>query len=475
MSRRNRIPKSTEKYLERKKKRIWNTAIYARLSDENNGFEDDRSITNQIKYLESYISVHTDLSLTDVYSDNGRSGLSFDRAQFRRMMEDIRDGRINCVLVKDLSRFGRNHIEAGYYLETIFPELGIRFISVNDGFDSLNEDDPDSLILPLKNMINEMYARETQRKILAVFRAKEKAGERPFWSVPYGYMVDPGCNYHLLPDPNTSDYVRLIFRLKAEGFGLTAIADRLNEIGAPTPLEYRKSRGKYLNVKCSDKWDHISVQKLLENRTFTGATVYNTTGKGDYAVIPNTHEPLVDADVFEEISREMKERSRQKAEALRKGAIRSERFPNVLGGIFFCGNCGRAMQYDRAGNTPAIRNFRYRCGGYNDYRKTDPAAPPCAVKVSSVPEQRVYKYVLDELRRHLSEGGIPVEKIPAETVGIIHLSDTSSVEILETDETDAIERLLRKGLTKELLSEFVEKLSYSVDGTFSIKFREEKQ
>ncbi len=473
MSRRNRIPKTTEKYLKRKKKRVWSTAIYVRLSDENNGFEDDRSLTNQIKYLESYISDHPDLNLTDIYSDNGRSGLSFDRVEFCRMLEDIKAGRINCVLVKDLSRFGRNHIEAGYYLETIFPELGIRFISINDDFDSLNEDDSDSLILPLKNMINEMYARETQRKILAVFRAKEKAGERPFMAVPYGYIVDPGRNYHLLPDANTADYVRLIFRLKSEGFGLTAIADKLNEIGAPTPLDYLKSRGKYKNVRSSSRWDYRGVQNLLGNRIYTGTTVYNMTGKGDYAVIPNTHEPLVSADVFEEISQEMQEKGRRKSEALKAAAIKAERFPNILKGKFFCGNCGRAMLYDRTGNTQAIRNFRYRCSGYNRFRKTDAAAPLCAVRISGVPEQRVYKFVLDELREHLRAGNFAIEDIPAESVGIIRLSATSSVEILAIDDTDAIERLLRRGLTTELLSDYVEKILYSVDGSLEIRFKKE--
>ncbi|MCD7823995.1 MAG: recombinase family protein [Oscillospiraceae bacterium] len=474
MNKRNRIPKSTEKYLERKKRRTWSAALYARLSDENNGFEDDRSLRNQINYLESYLKEHPELKLWDIYTDNGRSGLNFDRAEFQRMLEDIREGKVNCVLVKDLSRFGRNHIEAGYYLETIFPEMGVRFISVNDGFDSLNEDGGDSLILPLKNMINEMYARETQRKVLAVLRAKEKVGERPFAMVPYGYKVDPGCNYHLLPDENTSCYVRLVFSMKASGCGLTAIADRLNEIGAPTPLDYLKSRGKYLSVRSSGRWDYISVQQLLSNRTYTGSTVYNTTGKGDYMVIPNTHEPFVDVNVFEKISQEIAEKGRQKSEALKKAHLRAEELPNVLKGKFFCGNCGRAMLYDRAGS----RNFRYRCSGYNDFRKTDPDAPPCAVKLSSIPEQVVRRFVLEELRKRLRAGcyqELFSETIPAETAGIINLSDTSSVEIVSLGDPDEVEHLLRKGLTRELVMATIDRLSYSVDGTFTIKFRGEDE
>ncbi|MCD7847887.1 MAG: recombinase family protein [Oscillospiraceae bacterium] len=462
MSRRNRIPKSTEKYLEQKARNTWQTAIYARLSDENNGFEDDRSLRNQIKYLRSYIDKCPELRLVDCYVDNGRSGLDFDRVEFKRMMEDIKNGRINCVLVKDLSRFGRNHIEAGYYLETIFPELGIRFISLNDGFDSLREGDSDSLILPLKNMINEMYARETQRKVLAVLRAKEKLGERPFTTVPYGYVVDPCCNYHLLTDPNTSPYVRLIFRMKSEGSKVTEIADYLGAIGAPTPLEYLKSKGKYAGVPSSGRWDYAAVQHILSNRIYTGATVYNTMGKGEYTVIPDTHEALVSVELFEKI-----QNGRKKPEA----KTHTEKFPNVLKGKFFCRVCGHAMLYDRSSN-----NFRYRCGGYNNFRKTDPGAPPCAVKLSSIPEQRVYKFILDEIRRELRSGRfrelLPSE-IPDETVGTIHLTDSSRVEIVAVDEIDRIEKYLRQGVTQNLMSNFVEKVWYSPDGSLEIELRNE--
>ncbi|MCD7785679.1 MAG: recombinase family protein [Oscillospiraceae bacterium] len=471
MSRRNRIPKSTEKYLARKSVRIWNTALYARLSVGNNGFEDDRSLRNQIKYLEEYTEKHPDLVLVDRYVDNGKSGLNFERAEFQRMMEDVKTGRINCVLVKDLSRFGRNYVEAGYYLETIFPELGVRFISLGDSFDSLRSEDSDSIILPLKNIINEMYARETQRKILAVLRAKERAGERPFGMAPYGYMVDPECNYHLLPDPNTSAYVRLIFGMKSQGCKLAEIADRLNEAGAPTPLCYLKSKGKYKNVNCSGRWDYVSVQKLLENRTYTGATVYNRLGKGDYTVIPDTHEALVDTATFDEISREMQEKGKHRADSLEAARLRREKYPNILKGKFFCGDCGRAMLYDQTGSSGIVRNFRYRCSGYSDYRKDDAGAPPCSVIISAVPEQRVHKFVIDELRQHLSAGGFRVEELPPETTGIIHLSDTSWVEIVAVDAEDPVERLLRRGLTNELMSDYVEKLWYRSDGSLSIQFK----
>ncbi|MCC8076276.1 MAG: recombinase family protein [Clostridiales bacterium] len=400
MGRRNQIARSTRRYLKRKATTAWNTALYARLSDENNGAEDARSLQNQIRYLEEYVEKHPDLTLIDRYVDNGRSGMSFERPQFQRMMEDVKNGKINCIVVKDLSRFGRNHIEAGYYLEKIFPQLDVRFLSVNDGFDSMDAAQTDGVMVPLKNILNEMYARDTQRKVLSTLRARERCGERAFGRVPYGYRCDPACGYHLLPDPATADYVRLIFHLRAEGGGCTAIAHRLNQMGAPTPAH--KTGG--------GRWDYASVLHILKNRTYTGATVYNTCGQGEYRVLPDTHEALVEKETFDSISAELEAAGKKKAVALQKGAARAEQFPNVLQGLFYCGHCGRAMLYDRTGNTGVLRGFRYRCSGYSRFRRDDPDAPPCAVKLTSIPEQVVYKYLLDEIRRQL-RAGLALERL----------------------------------------------------------------
>ncbi|MCD7740850.1 MAG: recombinase family protein [Ruminococcus sp.] len=559
MGRRNQVAKSTQRYLARTTTAEWKTALYARLSDENNGLEDDRSLQNQIKYLEEYIEKHPYLGLVDRYVDNGRSGMSFKRAEFQRMMEDVKDGRINCVVVKDFSRFGRNHIEAGYYLETIFPQLDVRFISVNDNFDSMGGGKSSDIMVPLKNMINEMYAKDTQRKVLATLRAKEQKGERAFNMAPYGYVIDPECNYHLLTDPETADYVRLAFSLSAGGLGSTGIADRLDKLQAPTPLAQMKRQGKRLNVPDSRGWDYTSVMQMLRNRTYTGATVYNTKGKGEYKVIPNTHEALVSEEVFEAVNKDLDERGRKRVEAIKEGKKRSEQFPNILQGVFYCGECGHAMLYDRTKNTKVLRNFRYRCSGYSSYRKDSKDAPPCGTKIACVPEQVVYKFVLDQIRHQLN-AGLELEKLEqllqtdakerkrkadglkaqeaslkqklrklyedyadkiiteeeymefrkayseqikslqaqiedaesgkmttdpwtelkeklfgdetgGETVGTTKLTETSSLEIIEDDKPDMVERLLRRGLTRELVETMIERLEYSVDGSFSIRFK----
>ena len=175
----------------------FSTAIYVRLSIENSGKDDDGdSIANQISFCKAYLAEHTDLKLYDIYEDNGEKGTNFDRPAFKRMMDDIRGGKVKCVLVKDLSRFGRDYIEAGEYLEKIFPFMGIRFISITDGYDSLTSDGAESaLMIPLKNMINDVYAKDISRKIITSFRARQEKGEFLPAFAPYGYVKSKEVAY----------------------------------------------------------------------------------------------------------------------------------------------------------------------------------------------------------------------------------------------------------------------------------------
>ncbi len=548
-----------QEVLKRRDGTIYKTAIYLRLSRDDGDKNESDSITNQRKLIQDYIEDKSEFHLVDEYVDDGYSGSNFERPGWKQLYEDLERGAVNCIIVKDLSRFGRNHIEAGYYLETIFPQLDVRFISVNDNFDSMGGGKSSDIMVPLKNMINEMYAKDTQRKVLATLRAKEQKGERAFNMAPYGYVIDPECNYHLLPDPETADYVRLAFSLSAGGLGSTGIADRLDKLQAPTPLAQMKRQGKRLNVPDSRGWDYTSVMQMLRNRTYTGATVYNTKGRGEYKVIPDTHEALVSEEVFEAVNRELDERGRKRVEAIKEGKKRSEQFPNILQGVFYCGECGHAMLYDRTKNTKVLRNFRYRCSDYSSYRKDSKDAPPCGTKIACVPEQVVYKFVLDQIRHQLN-AGLELEKLEqllqtdvkerkrkadglkaqeasikqklrklyedyaektiteeeymefrkayseqiknlqaqieavesgkmptdpwielkeklfgnepgGETVGTIKLTETSSVEIIEDDKPDMVERLLRRGLTRKLVETMIERLEYSVDGSFSIRFK----
>ena len=192
------------------------TAIYARLSIENSGKDDEGdSIENQISFCKSYVIEHPYLNLVGVYEDNGSKGTNFDRPQFKKMMDEVKAGRIKCLVVKDLSRFSRDYIEAGAYLEKIFPFMGIRFISITDGYDSaVSRDAEKALMVPLKNMINTAYAKDISRKIITSFRARQAKGEILPAFAPYGYVKSKTQAYRYEIDEETALYVRMILNGK---------------------------------------------------------------------------------------------------------------------------------------------------------------------------------------------------------------------------------------------------------------------
>ena len=275
MGRRNRSVKTTEAYISRTRKSEWSTGIYARLSIENSGKEDDRSIENQRKYILDYIHAHPELKLRDEYIDNGRTGTNYNRPEFLRLLGDVKAGKINTIVVKDLSRFGRNYIECGYYLEKIFPYLGVRFIAINDNYDSINPAQKDSISIPVKNMLNDMFSKDLSRKIRTVWRQKEANCDIWFGFPPYGYKMDPDNPFHLLVDESVSAYVRLMFRWGLEGKSFKEIGHNLETIGAPVPVLTQRKDAEQLDIR--GKWGHSTIRRLLINPTFTGATVYRRT------------------------------------------------------------------------------------------------------------------------------------------------------------------------------------------------------
>ena len=219
---------------------IFPTAIYARLSVENSGKSEKVDvITNQIEICKSYLADCPYLNLVDVYIDNGRTGTVFDRPEFNRLMNDIRSGRIKCLVVRDLSRFGRDYIETGTYLERVFPQIGLRFISIKEHYDSFDTDGSnESLMIPLQNMINALYSKDISRKVSTALKAQMEQGTFQKRNLPYGYKWN---NEHtnMVIDEETAPYVRLMFQCKIEGLSIPTILDRLDEMGAPN-TELRK-------------------------------------------------------------------------------------------------------------------------------------------------------------------------------------------------------------------------------------------
>ena len=226
---------------------VFRTALYVRLSVEDNGKADADSIENQELLLRNYLAERPYLELKEVYADNGYTGTDFDRPAFHRMIEDVRKGRINCILVKDFSRLGRNYVETGEYLERIFPFLGIRFISVSDDYDSSSANAGEKLAATLKNLINDMYAKDISKKICSTMKNKRLRGDYIGNYAPYGYLKDENNRSRLVIDHEIAPIVVEIFELRAKGIGFDTICRILNEKGYPSPGRLRYERGIITN------------------------------------------------------------------------------------------------------------------------------------------------------------------------------------------------------------------------------------
>ena len=225
--------------------KVYRTAIYCRLSREDGDKVESNSIASQRAICEDYIARHDDLEIVcEPFVDDGYSGVSFNRPNFKKLEDAIRKGAIDCIVVKDLSRFSRNYIDGGRYLEKIFPQLGIRFIAVNDAYDSLTGDpQSDSFVIPFKNLINDSYCKDISMKIRSSLEVKQKNGEFVGAFAPYGYKKSPDNKNQLIVDEAVSEYVQMIFAMYKDGFSIGRIAARLNQMGVLSPMEYKHSAG----------------------------------------------------------------------------------------------------------------------------------------------------------------------------------------------------------------------------------------
>ena len=259
--------------------KVYRTAIYCRLSREDGDKVESNSIASQRAICEDYIARHEDLELVcEPFVDDGYSGVSFNRPQFKKLEAAIRKGALDCIVVKDLSRFSRNYIDGGRYIEKIFPQLGIRFIAINDAYDSLTGDpQSDSFVIPFKNLINDSYCKDISMKIRSSLEVKQKSGEFVGSFAPYGYMKSPENKNQLIVDEAVSEYVQMIFSMYKDGFSIGRIAKRLNQMGVLSPMEYKHSAGvKFDTVfKTGDtaKWTYKAVQRILTNEDFMAVKV----------------------------------------------------------------------------------------------------------------------------------------------------------------------------------------------------------
>ncbi len=339
----------------------YRAAAYCRLSREDGDKPESDSIVNQQHAIEDFCARNPAFELVATFADDGCTGTNFDRPAFRRMLAQIEAGELDCVIVKDLSRFGRDYIDMGYYLERFFPSKGVRFIAINDGVDSARG--AYDMMLPLKNIFNAQYAKDISNKVKGAFRTKQHRGEFIGAFAAYGYRKDPADKNHLLVDPAAAKVVREIFTLAALGMGKQKIADKLNADGIPSPSVYKRLMGtRYRNTDGSvpdRKWTYAAVHKILGSELYIGNMVSNRNARAtmhgkeqavdrkEWIVVEGTHEAIVSRELWDPVQKQNGSCAREKSK---------------FAGFLFCGDCGSPMI-----KTDRDRKTVYCCGSYRRY------------------------------------------------------------------------------------------------------------
>ena len=345
------------------------TALYARLSRDDEIEGDSNSIVHQKEILSEYARKHG-FENTRFYADDGYSGTNFNRPDFQRMMTDVQAGLIKTIIVKDMSRFGRDYIMVGYYTEIFLPQADIRFIAVNDGVDTENQVDND--FTPFRNIINEWYAKDTSKKIRSVLKAKGNSGKHLSVIPPFGYKKDPNDKEKRLIDDDAAQIVRKIFRMYLDGNNMGSIARKLTEEGIETPKLYAENRGikHYKAATYPEIWSRISVEYILSNYEYTGCTVNFKTkrksfknkkqviqSKEDWAVFEGTQEAIIDKETFETV---------QKMRGTKRAYTKFNEV-NIFSGLLFCADCGGKMTIRRRKDDR--RKDAYVCSTYRKKKK----------------------------------------------------------------------------------------------------------
>lgn len=362
-------------------KRISDTyrvAMYLRLSQDDEKYDKDfkaesNSISNQRLQIQDYIDKNEEMELAKEYVDDGYSGINFERPAFKEMMEDVITGSINCIVVKDLSRFGRDYIDSGRYLQRVFPSLDIRFIALNDNYDSFTASETEkNLVIPFKNFINDNYCRDTSAKVRSVCKVKRKQGQFISNYAPYGYEKDKEDKHKIVIDKEVEYVVRKIFSMKLEGYSSYSIAKHLNDNGIPSPMEHKKAKGiRYKTGFCTKavaKWDTPAVNRILTNEVYIGTLQQGkrekinykldkvvSKNKSDWIEIEDNHEAIIDPHDFEIVQKLLK--CDIKAKTVGEKA-------DLFSGLLFCKDCNAQMtkKVDKRGKTPTVY---YICSSYN--------------------------------------------------------------------------------------------------------------
>ena len=378
------------------------TAAYCRLSRDD---EQSESIANQRLLIESYINSHSEFELTDVYEDDGVTGMTYDRVAFLRMMRDIDAGRINAIIVKDLSRIGREQIETLNLIKREFILKNIRFIAITDDYDSFDRAS-DSLSTSVKLLLNDYYCADISKKVRSAQKAKRERGDFIGSHAPYGYIKDPENKNRLIIDKTAAMVVKKIFSLYISGYGKQAIARILNAEGIPNPTVYKQNiLGQ--NYKNSNRlfktsgWTYTTIHKMLQSRVYIGDTVqhrseiraYNIHKKtalpqAKWCIVENTHKPIIDKADFENVQRLLKTKA---------STPDMTRNISKYTGLFFCKDCGRAMnKYLSRKKKDGTRYIAFKCATYSHYGKS-------ACTIHSIREDELDSIILDRINKILKD------------------------------------------------------------------------
>ncbi len=382
--------------------RIWNVALYARLSQEDGDKEESNSIGSQRDMIRDFVSRRTDLTIVQEYVDDGYSGVNFERPGFQRMMTDLQAGSVDCIICKDLSRFARNYIDSGRYLEKVFPSMGVRFIAINDNVDSFGQrSQSDSLIIPFKNLINDAYCKDISMKIRSQLDIKRKMGDFIGAFCTYGYRKDPDNKNRLLVDEEAARVVELIFRLRIQGMSNKGIADHLNGMGVPSPMAYKRAKG--MNYRSGFRtndgvlWSSEAIQRILTNSIYVGTLVQHKRGtpnykvkqeieydESDWIVVSNNHQPIIAQTDFDTVQSLL-------GRDVRVAPDQEEVY--LFSGFVYCGDCGHSM----------VRKPVTRCGKVYPYLICSTYKARHGCTSHSFSEKKLEKIVFALVRNHIEQ------------------------------------------------------------------------
>lgn len=458
--------------------RDYKAAIYLRISREDGDFsfsegkQESNSISNQRMLIMDFLKKQPRIKLVKEFCDDGYTGANFDRPDFKNMMEAVKQREVDCIIVKDLSRFGREYIDSGVYIQKVFPMLGVRFIAINDNYDSAQPGAADNeLVLPFKNLMNDTYCRDISLKVRSHLETKRKNGQFVGSRVVYGYLRDRSDKNKLVVDKDVASIIQDIFRWKIEGLSPAQIANRLNEKNVPSPIEYKKAKGSKQRTCFQTKkvamWSPVAIYRILKNEIYAGNLVQGKTtspnhkvkrtitkNPSEWARTNNTHEAIISPAQYDLVQKLMQEDTRRPNGA--EGV-------HVFSGKIFCADC----------NSPMVRKVTYSRGNKYVYfvcgeNKNDSSR--CSNH--SIKETLVYDAVLAVIQTHITAAMNMVDALAQIDLLAWENRELEKIKTQITFQEEVIKKnqRLKTGAYEDFRSGFINREDYQV---FSKKFEQQ--